>query len=475
MESVGLDIHSLPGTIQVSNALRDDSASSVPVGCRTALDDGIGITYWFGDNGHIYQRSTTGVWTDVYTDAAGSIKGSAIFDGYIYWATANKLHRKPYPGLANWADVVHNWQTLDLFYSSGFHQMTVSGDYLLIANSNTIASVEKTTSTFTASGTPDVTLSPFPVGYLIYSLRNFGDDVVVGISYGINAHTGDWTKASLARWDLASPTWTSIKDVPDNGIQAAITIETGMIVFGGKQGNIYNYDGTNLTKIKRIKKSIGREDVAGYEDPFGGYDIYPDSVCIFNGMIYFGLSRSTIYNSSFNAGIYCLGKYDDKYPLALTMVNTVPTGVMDNVWVGAILSMGTQYICSYVSLTGITYTYKVAKSETVLKDSGYLIFSVQGDPETTKTFMEYLVGYKTLGSAATPLTLQYWKDFDFLEGSSPFTLTLNDYSSYHKKFVQNKIAARALQFKLTLNAPGISSYGPIIDTLYVKWNEEGKL
>ena len=300
---------------------------------------------------------------------------------------------------------------------------------------------------------------------------------MAGVSYGLG-YNGTWEKGLLARWDLVSTAWTSIKDVPDEGIQATIMTDDGLIVFGGKKGNIYLYDGTNLTKIKKIKKAIGREDVFGYEDADGGYDIFPDSVCIYNGMIYFGLSRSTIYNSAFNGGIYCLGRINNNYPLALTLEYKVPTGVLDSVYIGSIRNIGA-LIGSYLSIVGsgqqAVYTYKVAKTLAVYKDSGYVIFNVQGDTEKNKTFMEYLIGYKVLGDAATPLTLQYWKDYDFIEASSPFTITLNDNSAYHKKFCQTKIEARTMQFKLTLNGPGTSQKGPIVDTLYVKWNEVEKL
>ena len=70
-ESVGLDIHSTPRVLKVNQKLTknsgDSGATQVNDFCKYAINASDGNTYWFGDTGYIYKRTSAGVWSTVYT------------------------------------------------------------------------------------------------------------------------------------------------------------------------------------------------------------------------------------------------------------------------------------------------------------------------------------------------------------------------------------------------------------------------
>ncbi len=120
---IGWDIHSKPGLLQVNQRMTKISGSTVDAFCKVAVDCTNGIRYWFSSTtGKIWQEKV-GTWTLVYTTvpstgAAGTL-GAYEYEGFIYWATENWLHRIPINGTkadgsAAWTSNVDlNWQALD--------------------------------------------------------------------------------------------------------------------------------------------------------------------------------------------------------------------------------------------------------------------------------------------------------------------------------------------------------------------------
>lgn len=117
---VGLDIHSMPGLIRVNQALKKDSGTTVTEFCKVRIACSDGNTYWFSsDSGKIWKRTSAGVYSLVYTTVptSGEAKclGAREYNGYIYWATQNHLHRIALTGLSDWStNNEANWQDFSL-------------------------------------------------------------------------------------------------------------------------------------------------------------------------------------------------------------------------------------------------------------------------------------------------------------------------------------------------------------------------
>ncbi|MCH8278912.1 MAG: hypothetical protein IIC12_08300, partial [Proteobacteria bacterium] len=104
-----------------------------------------GNTYGFGNAGNIYKRTSSSVYSVVYTDGtARSIKGAYEWEhddgnNYLYWAYDTALCRKPLPGASDWSDVEEDIQTLS---AADWHAMKQAGGSLLMGNANKLAMVD---------------------------------------------------------------------------------------------------------------------------------------------------------------------------------------------------------------------------------------------------------------------------------------------------------------------------------------------
>jgi hypothetical protein len=140
---------------QTPSASQSPSSSKSPspspsAGLTTVFEDLIlvfvegkdGYTYGLGDTGCIYRRTPDGVWTRVYKDPNGKIKGGAEWYSddkktWLYWATDTILFKKELPGNPSWNDVVN----VGGLSSSEWHTMKEAGGALTIANKEFLAYV----------------------------------------------------------------------------------------------------------------------------------------------------------------------------------------------------------------------------------------------------------------------------------------------------------------------------------------------
>jgi hypothetical protein len=463
-----INIFDNPGTIGASLALMIETEATAVVTDNVfwGFEASDGNMYFFGDTGKIYKRTeATSVWTNVYTDANGTIIGADEYNGYLYWATATKLSRKPFPGLSNWSDVSHDWQTLT---TAVWHPMIVQSIYLLIGNKNTLATVDDT-GTFTASGTADVTLGALPSGYEINTLLKFGDDVLAGGGFSLtqlvygSTWPGFYEKGFLARWDMASSAWNSIDEVADNGVTAMITFENVAIVFAGYLGNIYAYDGSNISRIKNI--------IADYQqrpDESESYFVIPGGVAHYkNRVIFTGVSDN----------VYSLGRIKEGYPLALCPEFQIedPQNISE---LCALVSTGDSFFVTHDVSYGDVPIY-ITGSE--LCAFGRIYLTVIGNPEANKTFLESAIGYHVSypgnqGTAA--ISLVALESID--DPSSSFVIIGDEIYNeidYRKYTRQYKFESRITQFWITIY-PGTYNGDLVnlfVDSFYVKWNEQEKL
>lgn len=119
---VGWDPHSKPGILRVAQAMAKDTSTTITALCRTAVSSSNGSQYWGSyTDGKVWEKTSGGTWrlvdTIVPTNGGTGILGMYEYQGYIYIATQNWLHRIKVE-LADdndWAnDLEENWQPFNL-------------------------------------------------------------------------------------------------------------------------------------------------------------------------------------------------------------------------------------------------------------------------------------------------------------------------------------------------------------------------
>lgn len=442
-EGVGVNIHDTPKVLKVSQALKKESGTTVTDFCKFKINCSDGNSYWFGDTGKIYKRTSLGVWSNVHTNTNGANVGAYEFDSYIYYASATKLGRISIAAAGSespWSSQNDSWQTLT---SATYHPMIVQGLYLFIGNDRVVSSVDDA-GTFTTSGTPSVTFYTLPHNHSITAMINFGLDFLVGTRVSTTRDS-----ARIFRWDFSYPSWLLDDDLPEIGVNCFIPIDNYVFVQAGNQGNIYYYDGSFVEKSKKIKGDYSNKTMTAY----------PDSVSSFLGIPIFGVSN--LSSNPCNQGVYSLGQYDRNYPIALMLQYVISQNKTSSIEIGAILGLGTNLLVAWKD--GSTYGVDNIDWNNKYTSAYVKTLVLGGDRQSSKTFLENIIGYKQK-PAGTDITLSYYKNFS----ASDTAMTLRDESDYNKLIGQDNFEAGVSQFKIAFTVS--SNDAPEIDLLYFKWN-----
>jgi len=450
-DAVGCDIHSEPGVLKVNQKLTVATPGTDFVKCKIQGTDG--STYLFGDAGTITKRTSAGVYSLVYTDTgADAILGAAEYDGYLYWATHDKLHRKPFPGQADWSDVVEDWATFGNG-DTAYHPMIVNGLYLFIGDGRGIASVDDA-GTFTANGTPDVTFTSLPHGYRMRCFYNYDIDLLIGtwVAATIN-------KARVFRWTTVDVSYESSDDINEVGVNAFIPFDNSVIAQCGKFGNFYFYDGKNLREppAKRIR---------GTYTPSKYLEVYPNAVSNLKGLPLFGVSNGA--GNPCKQGVYSLGRYDKNYPLALNLEFVPSPDKTTGIEIGVLHSIGSDLLVSWKNNNTSPATYGIDELDYTAKyASAYLTTRVLGkDRVVPKSFKKYWVSYKS-SPASTNIALSYIKNYQ----TTPTTLTTRDKSDEQQAEAHLQLDTGSLQLRLDFTVSGNDA--PEIEEVAALYTKKG--
>lgn len=430
-ESVGLDIHSIPRVLKVNQKLTknsgDTGATKVNDFCKYSINSSDGNTYWFGDTGYIYKRTSAGVWSTVYDDV--EILGALEFNGYFYWATATKLHEMIITG--NWTtdvDSVATWpKTLD---TASFHPMIQQGLYLFIGNNRKIASVDDI-GTFTSQGTPDVTLDLLPITYSIKCLARFGIDLLVG-TYNVSNNQ----ICVINRWDCASPSYISYDDIPELSINAFMPVENIMFAQCGTAGNIYYYDGSELNLYKTIKGDYLNKMMT----------VHSGSPRTFGGLSMFGVSN--VSSNPCLLGVYSLGHHDKNYPIVINLEYVISQNKTSSIEVGAMNTVNQYLFVAWKD--GTTYGVDVIDYANKYSGAYFKTLAIGGNRNLRKDFTEFFLAYKSK-PANTDFTLYYDKNY---AGTFADAITLIDETDYNKLRSQQTVEAGTIALKVAFTVSG---------------------
>ena len=351
----GVDPHSLPGLLKVEQKMTKISGTVVDEYCKERVVSSNGRVYFFSsESGKIWEVDSSFNVTLVLTTtaAAGEVKclGACEYQGYIYWATQNRLHRilaTDAEGASEWAaNKALNWATFlkgDLLYHPMYEN--IGNQVLYIGDANVVAQVD--------AGTFSNQALDISVPNRVKSLGSIGTDLLVGPTVSDNV-----TKTQIYRWNTWSVSFSTSDPIPEVGINAFIPTDNYVLVQAGLAGNIYSYNGEQLVLYKKFP---GEYDTTHYGS------VNPSAVGNLNGAILMGFSNGT--GNPADCGTYRLSNYDNKYPLIMDFPYPISEResnelVVTNVEIGAIAISGFNVLISWkrtVIGTPNTYVYGIDK------------------------------------------------------------------------------------------------------------------
>lgn len=378
---IGIDI-SEKGIVKANQTLSKDSGATVTDLCKFSVAGSDGNTYWFGDTGKIYKRTSGGTWSLLTTDSNGEIYGAAEHSGYIYWATSDNLARCDITS-ADW-DSDKN-ETYGTFTNKETpHPMIVHLLDLYIGDGKDVVKSSDVTSSVLDLA-PDMT---------IQALGSYGIDLIMG------ARKANSNQSGIFRWNCNDDSWNYGDAINEDSIDAIVTENqtNSILVFAGSSGNIYKYNGSSLGFQRQIDGDYSTSAKS---------KVNADAVANFRDNILFGISNSTS-NPSLQ-GIYSF--YPSQYPL-LNLEYPISTDNTSNIEIGSILVVGQDIFVSWKDTTDGT-SYGVDSLDWTTKYSGAYLETLQlnPDPQYYKGFHKVITSLESLPSDCS-IKIYYKKDGD---------------------------------------------------------------
>lgn len=442
---VGIDVHTTPGIIKVRQKLTANSGTTVSELCKVAVQMSDGSQLWFSyTSGKIWRKTSADAWSLVYTTtpAAGNAGclGAAEYDGYIYWATQSRLHRKPVTNLSSWADVEEDFGTFTNADSS-FHPMKEVNAKLFIGDGCYVAKVYDDSGHVFSANALDLK-SP----YRVKCLEASDIDLLIGVYVADTVN-----EVELITWDTVSTSWNYSDSIPENGINAFIRDDNYIYVQAGQFGRFYLYDAGRLIPYKRLR---------GTWSPTSYGEVWTNSVAVHLGIPIFGFSNGS--GNPCLQGIYSFGSYSKDYPKIMDLSYVISSGATSSVQVGAILASGANFYVAWYDGTN----YKVDKIDWSNKYTSAYIETMVLTPTETRSFLKsvlkIIANYASLPTG-TSITFSYKKKFE----ASWIDLTsiddVNLKQIYSKETIPD-IAALEVKLSFTVssnNTPEIESFGVI--------------
>ncbi len=348
----GFDLHSEVGVLKVNQALTKESGSTVDDFVKAGVASSDGNTYLFGStNGKIWKRTSGGTYSLEATasPAAGSagILDAKEYQGYIYYSMQNRIGRWQL-GTA-WSSRNDSWATFTNGDAS-WHPMLEINLVLYIGDAHFVAQID--------AGVFSANALDISAPLRIKSLGQLGTDLLMGTFISSNI-----VKTQVFRWNTWSLSFTNSDPIPEVGINAFLDMDNATLVNAGTKGNLYLYNGVTLEPYKQIKGTWDNSTNTG--------QVHSNAVLNFNGLPLFGLS--TVSGSPANMGVYSLGRANRNYPLVLNGEHGISTGNLNNLEIGAIVSVGNIYLVTWKDTNSGT-VYGVDKLDLSLKYSApYLV------------------------------------------------------------------------------------------------------
>ena len=437
---VGFDLHSEPGIMKVSQKFAKISGSLIDGLIKSSVVCSNGETYLFSaDSGKIWRIKSDNATVELcYTTvaAAGQHKclGAKEHDGYIYWATQNRLHRI---SIANaltttWVTLDLNWKT----FTNGddtYHPMEVQNDVLYIGDKYLVAQVDG--GVFSASALD----LPYPTHHRISALGKYLTSLISGTFVASTV-----VQSIAALWNTWSVSFSSQDELPEPGVNCFIKGDNITLANCGRKGNLYVFNAQQFEPYERIPGEWG--------GPFSTKQatVYPDASCNANGMPFFGLSN--ISGNPADQGVYSYGSYSRKYPRIFSLEYPISTGHTSGVEIGSVFMVGTDFFCTWKDSNDAT-SYGVDKLDQSNK-YGSAYFDTREIATARDETKEFTVEvyYRNLPTG-TDITLQAkinngtWKTVSDIPG-----LAMVTDAARNRKYTKISVQAATVQFRILASA-----------------------
>jgi hypothetical protein len=364
----GVDIHSNAGSITSSYAMTKASASLVdktPT-CAATLPNGDSFFATSG-SGKIWKCTSTGTVSLVHTNTEGDTRGMGYHNGYLYYASSDKLGRIAEANASSessWSSETDTWATFT--NAASYKPMIVHNLSLFIGDGHYVAAVDE-------EGTFSANALDLEAHHDITALARWGDFLLIGTYVGSDNH-----QAGLFVWDTYSSSWTTSDYIDEAGINMFIPADNNLFMQAGTVGNIYYWTGEKAEKFGKLRD--GSNSVTTTINPYGSANL--------NGLPLLATTR----------GIYSLGKSDVSMPIAQS-IEYLPSAGQGLTTAGALLAVGSQVFFGWYDGTD----YGIDKISTS-KDTGVI-----ETPLAIGKFQEVKVYYESLPTS-TSITCKLSKD-----------------------------------------------------------------
>lgn len=519
----GFNIHEEPGVLKVQQAIVEDRASGDAINqkIRAIVPLNDGKSYLFGENGRIWSRNSSAVYTEEVNDVNpddgdSTLLDAAEFGDYIYYTMPERLGRWEI-GTA-WGTRDDNFSVLD--FDDDFHPLKVIENRLFVGSKNIVGEVPRDPDVATLSGaavdqggTPNVVRIPsadhgLDVGdkITIEGTTNYnGQFAVVAVP---DADNFDIESAYVAEVFAGTETATVTMDAALT-LESKFTIQTlgklidhliiGTITEGTSAGSfsgfshVFNWDlfSIDLTSdvtldefgINAMMDFRGAMLIqAGKQGNWYTYNgqsaqnfrRFPgdwsnqnegvteaNAISSWKGIPVFGFSNES--GNPTLQGVYSLGGFDAKYPIVFNYDFPSVLGGSDDTEIGVIARIGEDMVFGRTSSTN----HNVMRVDTSNKYNGANLETqvINAAREKLKNFV-VTINYRDIPSN-TAITLgQKTND---ASGYSAVTLKQWSKQKYLRSDAQN-INAANIQFKISTTSDGNNA--PEIESVIIDFNIE---
>lgn len=375
------EIFETPGTLKIapatSNYLINDGITLTGLPIAYA-EDPSGNKYFLTDDGKVY-KSTGGAFVNIKTGLSGA-QDMIFYRDYIWVSFGNSggivsLYG-PTSSTSSWYDNVVT------SLSSSYKKFIVCQDDKIYMSNGTNIKYMSGFTPVAAGLPPTVTFST--TGWSVPGVYTNSSGAVVSsqyittmIEYGRNINLGT-TAGNIYQWDRAD---TQLTDVPfkfsSGQINQLITKENVLYITAGNRGNVYRGDGTNFSKMQKIKWRQRR--------PYAStVSLRPNAITIspFGTLLIGSSTESDSYPSTSLHGIHEIqlqgqssgitGQFTSYPTVFKQTISTGNTGTSQALYIGMVATVngvtyigwqdGSTYGLDQVGLAGSIYTSAVCES-----------------------------------------------------------------------------------------------------------------
>jgi len=418
----GLNFKDNPDQITANKAAVKNSGTTVTDLVKWISNDGT-TTYFYGDAGKIYKRTSGGTWSLLRTVANSGGQGLCVYDDYLYYTQDSQIGR--YGALSGAPSFTDNWQT-SLNGTTEWRPIYAFRNFIAVGNGRYLAHWDG--ATWTAQ---KIT---FPPGWFVHCIGEVGSYLAIGVNDGADPATA--TRGLVFLWDGTSSTYNDFVSVDDGPINAILGRQNKLFIWAGHKGNIYVYAG-GVQKIKKVPFVGDKKTIY----------TYPGTTSNWEGMVCFGLAGGT--SATVYREVYSWGRPNKNYPDVLNIEFPISTGTVKttDVDIGAVKAIGNSLYIGWKDDTdyGVDLVSTTTNQLSVTWESRIFSLTKLG------TFRGFRLFFKPLASGET-LTLKYKADLQSSWQTIGTATYASDGAITHKFFSKfgSVIQAMDIQFQITL-------------------------